>query len=117
MLMLFQEWKQYTVFNMLRALSDVIMCKMIYVSKCDNSSWRKIAEYLFEVHKILCLSIEDGMHLKRQIVIIAMKIYFSKVRYRYSMYTILENDILSKTCILDIEDFQTWIVNVILSYP
>ena len=25
----------------------------------------KIAEYLFEVHKILCLSIEDEMHLKR----------------------------------------------------
>ena len=49
----------------------------------------KVAEYRFEVHKILYLSIEDWMHLKRPIVIMAMKIYFSKVRYRYSIYTIL----------------------------
>ena len=50
---------------------------------------KKIAEYLFEVHKSLSLSIEDGMHLKREIVIIMMKDYFSKVRYKYSIYTIL----------------------------
>ena len=74
----------------------------------------KMADYLFEVHKILCLSIEDGMHLKRKIVIIMMKNYFSKVRYKYSIYTILREWYFVQN--LYIEDFQTLIVNVILSY-
>ena len=75
----------------------------------------KIAEYLFEVHKIWCLRIEDEMHLKRQIVIIAMKIYFSKVRYRYSIYTILrEWYSVQNLYIWFILDVQTLIVSVIL---
>ena len=79
----------------------------------------KIAEYLFEVHKILCLSIEDGMHLKRKIVIIMMKDYFSKVRYKYSIYTILREWYSVQNLYIRfifIEDFQILIVNVILSY-
>ena len=77
----------------------------------------KIAEYRFELHKILCLSIEDWMHLKRQIVIIVMKIYFSKVRYKYSIYTILREWYFVQNLKFHfIEEFQTLIVNVILSH-